>query len=96
MQQAFGQAFFSVRDSVATLRVACICVNVECHMNAINLSDGQAEFIELVRRKEKVQAIHYAREHLAPWASQYLQEFQRAVATLALPFGAACAVFEGE
>lgn len=40
-------------------------------------------FIELVRKDSMFDAIAYAREHLAPWANQYLPEFQKAIATIA-------------
>lgn len=34
------------------------------------------EFVELVRQGHMLQAIKYARGHLAPWANVYLQELQ--------------------
>lgn len=40
-------------------------------------------FIELVRKDSMFDAIAYARRHLAPWANQYLPEFQKAIATIA-------------
>lgn len=41
------------------------------------------QFIELVRREERLAAIAYARANLASWASSHMAELQRAVATLA-------------
>lgn len=41
------------------------------------------QFIELVRREDRLAAIAYARANLAPWASSHMTELQRAVATLA-------------
>ncbi|KAG2495243.1 hypothetical protein HYH03_006516 [Edaphochlamys debaryana] len=43
------------------------------------------QFIELVRREDRLAAITYARTNLAPWASSYMKELQRAVAALAFP-----------
>ncbi|GFR42024.1 hypothetical protein Agub_g2840, partial [Astrephomene gubernaculifera] len=40
------------------------------------------QFIELVRRGERLAAIAYARKQLAPWAATHMTDFQRAVATL--------------
>lgn len=34
---------------------------------------------------QRLAAVAYARQHLAPWASQHMSELQRALATLALP-----------
>lgn len=41
------------------------------------------EFIELVRKDQRLAAVAYARQHLAPWAPQHMAELQRALATLA-------------
>ena len=41
------------------------------------------EFVELVRAEELLQAIAYARQHLAHWAEPYEAEHQRACALLA-------------
>ncbi|WIA28882.1 hypothetical protein OEZ86_011406 [Tetradesmus obliquus] len=43
------------------------------------------EFLQLVRQEQRLPAVAYARQHLAPWASQHMPELQRALATLALP-----------
>jgi len=40
------------------------------------------EFLELVRRQERLEAVQYARTHLAPWASQLMPELQHAFAAL--------------
>ena len=40
-------------------------------------------FIEHVRRSELMEAISYAKMHLAPLASQNMEAFQHAIATLA-------------
>ncbi len=42
------------------------------------------EFIGLVGSDMRLEAIQYARAHLAPWAGLYMKELQQAVATLAL------------
>ena len=34
------------------------------------------EFVELVRQGKMMQAIKYARGHLAPWAATYLPDLQ--------------------
>ena len=39
-------------------------------------------------------ALRYAREHLAPWADQYMQEMQRAVATLAFTSKTPCLLYQ--
>lgn len=36
-------------------------------------------------QEQRLPAVAYARQHLAPWASQHMPELQRALATLALP-----------
>jgi len=41
------------------------------------------EFIELVRRSAKLEAIMYARQYLSPWAASEMQDLQRAMTTLA-------------
>ncbi|PSC75906.1 macrophage erythroblast attacher [Micractinium conductrix] len=48
------------------------------------------EFVELVRSGQQLEAIAYARRHLAPWAVQYLPELQRAAALLAFQAGTKC------
>ncbi|KAK9806928.1 hypothetical protein WJX72_007757 [[Myrmecia] bisecta] len=48
------------------------------------------EFIELVRQERMSDAIRYAREHLAPWASSHLAELQRALAALAFKAHTSC------
>jgi len=48
------------------------------------------EFIELVRQDKRLDAIQYARTYLAPWAPLYMQELQRAVATLAFTCRTTC------
>ncbi|PRW44610.1 macrophage erythroblast attacher [Chlorella sorokiniana] len=52
------------------------------------------EFVELVRAGQQLEAIAYARRHLAPWASQYLPELQRAAALLAFQAGTQCAPYK--
>ncbi|KAF8072778.1 hypothetical protein HT031_000438 [Scenedesmus sp. PABB004] len=41
------------------------------------------EFLELVRADQRLAAVGYARQHLAPWAAAHMGELQRALATLA-------------
>jgi len=41
------------------------------------------DFIELVRKNAKMEAIKYARKHLSPWATSEMQDLQRAMAALA-------------
>lgn len=41
------------------------------------------EFIELLRKEQRLEAIAYARRHLAPWAQQHMAELQRALGALA-------------
>eukprot|EP00775_Hariotina_reticulata_P009235 gene9235-9400_t len=41
------------------------------------------EFLELVRQEKRLEAVGYARRHLAPWAPAHMPELQRALATLA-------------
>ena len=51
------------------------------------------EFVELVRAGQQLEAIAYARRHLAPWAPQYLPELQRAAALLAFQADTRCAPY---
>lgn len=51
------------------------------------------QFIELVRAERRLEAIAYARRHLAPWASLYMAELQRAVATLAFTAKTRCTAY---
>lgn len=51
------------------------------------------EFVELVRAGQQLEAIAYARRHLAPWAGQHMQELQRAAALLAFQAGTQCAPY---
>ena len=48
------------------------------------------EFVELVRAEQLLDALKYARAHLAPWAGAHLPELQRALAALAFRAGTAC------
>ncbi|KAK9843527.1 hypothetical protein WJX81_007413 [Elliptochloris bilobata] len=48
------------------------------------------EFVELVRAERLLDALRYARAHLAPWAGAHLPELQRALAALAFRAGTAC------
>ncbi len=43
-----------------------------------------------MRAGQQLEAIAYARRHLAPWAGQYMQELQRAAALLAFQAGTLC------
>ncbi|DBA81972.1 hypothetical protein WJX77_005110 [Trebouxia sp. C0004] len=52
------------------------------------------EFIELVREGKMMQAIKYARGHLAPWATVYLQDLQRAMAVLAFKADTQCGPYK--
>jgi len=47
------------------------CSRFTLHLS-INTYMCPQDFIELVRQKRKIEAIIYARQHLAPWAAQYL------------------------
>lgn len=51
------------------------------------------EFIELVRRDERMGAVAHARKHLAPWAEHYLGDLQRAMAALALTKHTRCTAY---
>ena len=51
------------------------------------------EFVELVRAGQQLEAIAYARRHLAPWAPQHMPELQRAAALLAFQAGTQCAPY---
>lgn len=46
-----------------------------------------------MRAGQQLEAIAYARRHLAPWAPQYLPELQRAAALLAFQAGTRCAPY---
>ncbi|KAA6429854.1 MAG: macrophage erythroblast attacher-like [Trebouxia sp. A1-2] len=54
----------------------------------------KVEFIELVRESKMMQAIKYARGHLAPWATVYLQDLQRAMAVLAFKADTQCGPYK--
>ena len=53
------------------------------------------EFIELVRADENMQAITYARKHLAPWGATHMKELQRVMATLAFRSNTDCQSYKG-
>ncbi|GBG67735.1 hypothetical protein CBR_g863 [Chara braunii] len=52
------------------------------------------EFIELVRAERMMEAIVYARKHLAPWGSTNMKELQQAMATLAFKSGTDCSGYK--
>ncbi|OAE26085.1 hypothetical protein AXG93_1480s1090 [Marchantia polymorpha subsp. ruderalis] len=52
------------------------------------------EFIELVRSEKMMEAIMYARKHLAPWGSTNMKELQQAMATLAFKSNTDCASYK--
>lgn len=52
------------------------------------------EFVELVRQGKMMQAIKYARGYLAPWATVYLPELQRAMAVLAFKADTQCGPYK--
>uniref|UniRef100_A0A1D1XR25 Macrophage erythroblast attacher n=1 Tax=Anthurium amnicola TaxID=1678845 RepID=A0A1D1XR25_9ARAE len=52
------------------------------------------EFIELVRVDSNMQAIAYARKHLAPWGTSHLKELQRVMATLAFKNNTECTTYK--
>lgn len=52
------------------------------------------EFIELVRVDSNMQAIVYARKHLALWAASHMKELQRVMATLAFKSNTECATYK--
>ncbi|KAL4858795.1 hypothetical protein ACK3TF_001186 [Chlorella vulgaris] len=45
------------------------------------------EFVELIRAGQQLEAIAYARRHLAPWAPQYMPELQQAATLLTFQAG---------
>ncbi|DBB16480.1 TPA: hypothetical protein ACH3X3_014757 [Trebouxia sp. C0006] len=67
------------------------------YYNAAELLTSESnikEFIELVREGKMMQAIKYARGHLAPWATVYLQDLQRAMAVLAFKADTQCGPYK--
>lgn len=52
------------------------------------------EFIELVRAERMMDAIMYARKHLAVWGSTNMKELQQAMATLAFKSNTDCAGYK--
>ncbi|GBF92095.1 hypothetical protein Rsub_04442 [Raphidocelis subcapitata] len=58
------------------------------------------EFVELLRQERRLDAVAYARRHLAPWAGQHMPELQRALGALAFGPRPRCAryaaLFEDE
>lgn len=52
------------------------------------------EFVEMAKQGRRVEAIQYAKKHLAPWASLYLPEFQRTVASLVFTDKTTCSVYK--
>ncbi|XP_057866659.2 protein MAEA homolog [Cryptomeria japonica] len=52
------------------------------------------EFIELVRVDQSMDAIAYARKHLAQWGKTYLKDLQQAMATLAFKSNTDCATYK--
>uniref|UniRef100_M8B067 Macrophage erythroblast attacher n=1 Tax=Aegilops tauschii TaxID=37682 RepID=M8B067_AEGTA len=53
------------------------------------------EFVELVKAKNFLQAISYARKYLAPWGSTHMKELQRVTATLVFRSSTNCAQYKG-
>eukprot|EP00899_Mesostigma_viride_P016256 jgi/Mesvir1/24631/Mv21940-RA.1 len=51
------------------------------------------EFVELVRSNQRMEAISYARKHLAPWGATHMQELQQAVALLAFKPTTTCPAY---
>lgn len=47
-----------------------------------------------MRAGQQLEAVAYARRHLAPWAPQHLPELQRAAALLAFQAGTQCAPYK--
>eukprot|EP00897_Mesotaenium_endlicherianum_P005360 jgi/Mesen1/4852/ME000244S04028 len=52
------------------------------------------EFIELVRAEKMLEAVAYARRHLAPWSGTHMKELQQAMATLAFRSTTDCAGYK--
>ncbi|KAL6608260.1 hypothetical protein ACP70R_041323 [Stipagrostis hirtigluma subsp. patula] len=52
------------------------------------------EFVELVKAKNFVQAISYARKYLAPWGATHMKELQRVTATLVFRSSTNCAPYK--
>lgn len=52
------------------------------------------EFVELVKAKNFLQAISYARKYLAPWGSTHMKELQRVTATLVFRSSTNCAQYK--
>uniref|UniRef100_A0ACD5TZI4 Uncharacterized protein n=1 Tax=Avena sativa TaxID=4498 RepID=A0ACD5TZI4_AVESA len=52
------------------------------------------EFVELVKAKNFLQAIAYARKYLAPWGSTHMKELQRVTATLVFRSSTNCVPYK--
>lgn len=52
------------------------------------------EFVEFVKVKNFIQAIAYARKHLAPWGSVHMKELQRVTATLVFRSNTNCTPYK--
>ncbi|XP_062230833.1 protein MAEA homolog [Phragmites australis] len=52
------------------------------------------EFVELVKAKNFIQAIAYARKYLAPWGATHMKELQRVTATLVFRSSTNCATYK--
>ncbi|WVZ96583.1 hypothetical protein U9M48_042200 [Paspalum notatum var. saurae] len=52
------------------------------------------EFVEFVKAKNFIQAIAYARKHLAPWGSIHMKELQRVTATLVFKSNTNCTPYK--
>ncbi|EES17767.1 macrophage erythroblast attacher [Sorghum bicolor] len=52
------------------------------------------EFVEFVKAKNCIQAIAYARKHLAPWGNMHMKELQRVTATLVFRSNTNCTPYK--
>mmetsp|Transcript_5102 Transcript_5102/g.10456 ORF Transcript_5102/g.10456 Transcript_5102/m.10456 type:complete len:393 (-) Transcript_5102:261-1439(-) len=84
--------FYSARNVVDALKKhSCTEALQWCAENSTRLKKmksklefklRKAEFLELVCKRQLMDAITYARKHLAPWAKTHMKELQQAMATL--------------
>jgi hypothetical protein len=96
--------FFEARKVIEALRNQdCTEALTWCSENKTRLKKSKSkfefklrlqEFIELVRAERMMDAIMYARKHLAAWGSTNMKELQQAMATLAFKSNTDCAGYK--
>lgn len=96
--------FFEARKVIEALRNRdCTEALTWCSENKSKLKKSKSkfefklrlqEFIELVRAERMMDAIMYARKHLAAWGSTNMKELQQAMATLAFKSNTDCAGYK--